>query len=69
MEKIIKEYFKSWIKKDIRVMKEHFVDDINYTECYGPVYQNKEQCLSWFIDWNKKGSVLVWDIKKRLYKW
>lgn len=60
---IIKNYFRSWIVKDPSVIESYFDEYINYTECYGPVYIGKKQCLKWFEDWNKIGSVLSWDIK------
>lgn len=63
-EKIIREYFQSWIKKDPSVIEGYFSDDISYIECYGPEYKNKKQCLAWFKDWNQKGSVLEWTIKR-----
>lgn len=62
METIIRAYFKSWIDKNESLINEHFHDNIVYTECYGPRYLNKAQCLSWFRDWNLKGRVLKWDI-------
>lgn len=64
MEQIIRDYFISWINKDISIMEQYFADDIVYIECYGPCYNDKSQCLKWFTDWNKKGSVLVWDIEQ-----
>ena len=64
--RMISRYFKSWINKDPSGMEECFSKDITYIECYGPVYQGREQCLRWFRDWNAKGSVLIWDIKEIL---
>lgn len=64
MEDIIRAYFKSWLHKDDSVMRQHFHEQIIYTECYGPRYLGKKQCLQWFHDWNDKGSVLKWDILK-----
>lgn len=63
MEKIVREYFTSWINKDPSVIREHFSDSVIYSECYGPEYRSKEDCLKWFDDWNNNGSVLQWDIK------
>lgn len=63
-KEIIKNYFNSWIEKNPEIIKKHFSENVLYTECYGPVYVGKTQCLNWFTDWNQKGSVLQWDIKK-----
>ena len=53
----------SWIK-DIDAVKEIFSDDIIYSECYGPVYNGIGQIIRWFEDWNRKGTVLQWNIKR-----
>ena len=66
MEKIIRQYFDCWLKKDIVPLKEIFADNVIYTECYGPEYQGLDQVLRWFREWNEKGTVLKWDIKQVL---
>lgn len=66
MEKIIRQYFACWLKKDIAPLKDIFADNIIYSECYGPEYHGLEQVLRWFRDWNAKGTVLTWDIKQVL---
>lgn len=63
-EKIIRDYFKSWIKQDISVIKNNFAENIVYGECYGPIYRNKGEVLKWFEDWNQNGKVLLWNIKQ-----
>jgi len=64
LEDIIRSYFQAWIDKNIEVVKETFSEDIKYSECYGPEYHGIEQVLKWFTDWNKKATVLNWDIKQ-----
>lgn len=64
MEEVIKRYFQCWLDKDIDAVKEIFSDDIIYSECYGPVYKGIGQIIRWFEDWNRKGTVLQWDIKR-----
>lgn len=58
MEEVIRKYFQCWIDKDIDTVKGIF------SECYGPVYIGIEQIISWFEEWNQKGTVLQWDIKR-----
>ena len=62
-EKIIKQYFESWINKDISIIEKHFSKNIRYIECYGPEYNGIRQIRQWFNDWNNGNSVLKWDIK------
>lgn len=64
MEEVIRKYFQCWLDKDIDAVKEIFSDDIIYSECYGPVYKGIGQIIRWFEDWNQKGTVLQWDIKR-----
>jgi len=60
---LVEEYFRSWIDKDIAVMGNCLDDDVRYAECYGPEYRGKDQCLKWFEEWNRWGSVLEWRLK------
>ena len=62
-EKIIKQYFESWINKDISIIEKHFSQNIRYIECYGPEYNGIRQICQWFSDWNNGNNVLKWDIK------
>ena len=64
MEEVIRKYFRCWLDKDGNVVEEIFSDDVEYSECYGPVYKGKMQVIMWFHDWNQKGSVLQWDVKR-----
>jgi hypothetical protein len=61
---VVKQYFQSWISKDINIIEEHFSENVKYVECYGPEYNGKKQVKQWFIDWNKSNTVLKWDIKE-----
>ena len=65
-EEIIKQYFRSWLKQDINLCKNLFAEDSNYSECYGPIYRNRSEILTWFQDWNKEGKVLEWSIHRIL---
>jgi hypothetical protein len=67
-EKIISEYFYSWIKNDIKIIEKHFDPDIIYSECYGPEYQGINQIKKWFVDWNRNNSVLEWKIKEFIHQ-
>lgn len=64
MEAVIRKYFQCWLDKDITVVEEIFSDNIIYSECYGPVYKGIGQVIRWFEDWNRKGTVLQWNIKR-----
>ena len=64
MEDVIRKYFQCWLDKDINAVKSIFSEDIVYSECYGPVYKGIGLIIRWFEDWNQKGTVLQWDIKR-----
>ncbi|MCH3996345.1 nuclear transport factor 2 family protein [Lactobacillus sp.] len=67
-ERIIQEYFYSWINQSDKIIKNCFDEKAFYSECYGPIYRNKEEILAWFNDWNKKGKVFQWNIKRIITK-
>lgn len=64
MEEVIRKYFQCWLDKDVDAVKGIFSEDVVYSECYGPVYKGIGQIIRWFEDWNQKGTVLQWDIKR-----
>ena len=66
MEEIIRKYFQAWINVDIETVKETFSDNAIYSECYGPEYHGLPQIIRWFEDWNNKGRVLEWTIKRTM---
>ena len=67
-EDVIKNYFQSWLDKNIEPLENIFSDDIIYSEYYGPEYHGLPQILKWFSDWNIKGTVLKWEIKKFIHQ-
>ena len=64
----------SLIKEEIENKKVAFIptaslrEGIIYSECYGPEYHGLPQILKWFSDWNIKGTVLKWEIKKFIHQ-
>lgn len=60
----IRRYFACWLERDASALDEIFSPDIHYVECYGPAYRGLAQVRQWFADWNKRGRVLRWDIKR-----
>lgn len=61
---ILKKYFTAWINKDIETVRRTFSENAVYSECYGPEYHGLSQILKWFEDWNQRGQVLEWTIKR-----
>ncbi|WP_236895004.1 nuclear transport factor 2 family protein [Clostridium beijerinckii] len=67
-EQIIKKYFKSWLDNNCSVLKDIFDSNVSYSECYGPEYHGIDTVTTWFKEWNKRGKVLVWDIKQFIHQ-
>ena len=65
-KQIIRDYFQSWLKPNIEVIKSIFDKNATYSECYRPIYRNKKEIISWFEKWNKQGKVIAWPIEKIL---
>ncbi|WP_026886358.1 nuclear transport factor 2 family protein [Clostridium beijerinckii] len=67
-EQIIEKYFKSWLDNNCSVLKDVFDLNVTYSECYGPEYHGIDTVTTWFKEWNKRGKVLVWDIKQFIHQ-
>lgn len=67
-EEKIKKYFAAWLNNDVDAIKSIMSDNIRYSECYGPEYHGIKQVITWFMDWNKCGTVLKWDIKQFIHQ-
>ncbi|WP_200905878.1 nuclear transport factor 2 family protein [Paenibacillus sp. IHB B 3415] len=67
-ERVIENYFESWINKNNVILRNTFNPNIVYSECYGPEYHGIDTIESWFDDWNKRGTVLVWNIKQFIHQ-
>ena len=65
-ENVVEAYFAAWLAKDASVLPSVFAHDVVYSECYGPEYHGLAQIKSWFADWNRRGTVLRWDIKNTI---
>ena len=66
MEDRIRACFQSWIDRDAEAFRNAFSEDAVYSECYGPEYHGLQQLTQWFCDWNQRGRVLEWTIKRCL---
>ena len=63
MEERIRAWFRAWLDKDVSALRDLFAAEVVYVESYGPVYRGIGQILRWFEDWNRRGTVLQWDIR------
>jgi len=61
-EQALRSWFSAWIDRNAAVIDEIFADSVAYSECYGPEYRGIGQVKRWFQVWNRKGSVLRWDM-------
>ncbi len=67
-EKIIKNYFESWLNNNSLILKDIFDSKTIYSECYGPEYRGIDIVKRWFEDWHRRGKVIVWDIKQFIHE-
>ena len=67
-EYIIRLWFDMWLNKKNMGICDIFSDDALYIESFGPEYKGIEKIKMWFDDWNKRGEVLIWDIKQFFHK-
>ena len=66
MEARVRGYFQAWLEQDLEAVKEIFAENVVYSECYGPEYRGLSQIIRWFTEWNERGRVLEWRIKRVL---
>jgi len=63
-ELLVRRYFDAWLRRDGDCLEELFDPDAVYSECYGPEYHGIAQIRRWFTDWNRRGEVVTWRIRR-----
>lgn len=66
-ESIIKLWFGMWLQKKDLGIQRIFADNAVYIESWGPEYHGLPKIKLWFDEWNRRGSVLQWDIKQFIH--
>ena len=57
-----------WLKKCDLGILDIFSENAVYTESWGPEYHGPLKIKLWFDEWNRRGTVLQWDIKQYFHK-
>ena len=63
-EKTVERWFAMWLRQDDSGIDAVFEEDAVYIESWGPRYEGLEKIGKWFREWNTRGRVLRWDIKR-----
>lgn len=63
-ERKIEHWFGMWLRKEEPAIEELFTPDCLYTESWGPEYDGVESVRHWFEEWNTRGRVISWEIKR-----
>lgn len=66
-EQIIRQWFSMWLEQRDTGMEAVFAPDAVYIESWGPEYHGTDKIRLWFEEWNRRGRVVVWDIKGVLH--
>ena len=53
-----------WLRKQDMGIRDVFSDDAVYVESWGPEYPGAAKIKLWFDEWNTRGSVRQWDIRR-----
>lgn len=65
---LVHQYVRSWREQDIKTFSSCLTPDVMISECYGDVYENKNQAVKWFEEWHRQGHrVKQWEIKEMYY--
>ena len=67
-ERLIRDYFDSWLRRDASCLPTVFSEDALYIESHGPRYEGLLQIQQWFTDWLPHGEVLEWRIVRFLHQ-
>lgn len=59
-EESIKIWMDMWLGDDIMPMDAIFTEDVSYSECWGNVYNGREEVRRWFADWHKNNRMTEW---------
>ncbi len=67
-EKKIRSWFDMWLMQRDTGIEKLFAPDAIYTESWGPQYKGCAAIRHWFVEWNTRGKVLVWEIKQFFHR-
>ena len=67
-ESKIWQWFSMWLCKQDMGIEELFAPDAVYIESWGPEYHGNRKIKLWFDEWNTRGTVERWDIRKYFHK-
>ena len=63
-ERIVRLWFDMWLMRQDMGIGDIFTEDVVYTESWGPEYRDRDTVAHWFSEWNTRGRVIVWDIRR-----
>lgn len=67
-EYAVRLWFDMWLKKADLGILDLFTPDAVYMESWGPEYHGAEKIQHWFREWNRRGTVLQWDIRQFIHQ-
>ena len=67
-EELVRRWFDMWLAKEDRGILELFAPDAVYIESWGPIYTGNRQIRHWFDEWNRRGTVVQWDIRQFFHR-
>ena len=67
-ENAVRLWFDMWLQKKDLGIPDLFAPDAVYIESWGPEYRGAEKIRHWFCEWNRRGTVLRWEIRQFFHK-
>ena len=64
----IRLWFDMWLQKTDLGIGELFAPDAVYIESWGPEYHGADKIRHWFHEWNRRATVISWDIKQFFHR-
>ena len=60
----IRRWFDMWLRREKPAIGAIFTPDCIYTESWGPEYRGSQAVGHWFREWNTRGRVIAWEIRR-----
>jgi hypothetical protein len=63
-EKVVSVYFYMWVSRDSSRLSQTFSENVWYVESRGPEYHGLKEIERWSREWNERGTVKEWEIRR-----
>jgi hypothetical protein len=63
-QQVVSDYFYMWISRDGSRLSQTLSENARYVESWGPEYHGLNEIERWFREWNRRGTVKEWVVRR-----